>query len=277
MPVMDCATTVAAAIRSMLNQTMSDWSLILIDDGSTDRTLEQIRAFSDSRIYVHSDGRHLGLPARLNQAIGMATGKYFARMDGDDLCYPERLERQLVVLESSPRLDLVGAGMLVFGPGGKPLGCRIGPETHDRICAHPSSGFPLAHPTWCGRRAWFQAHGYADASRRSQDQDLLLRTWKSSQFANLPEILLGYREERVDLRKVLGSRRDFIGSVARESGGWARLETARATLEQAAKGAVDMLAVAFGAESVILAHRHRPLAKREIVRWRKVWIECNEP
>ena len=103
MPVRDCASTVGAAIRSIVHQTIDDWDLILIDDGSTDSTLARIRSFSDDRIRVHSDGLSLGLAARLNQAIELAGGDYLARMDGDDIAYPERLERQIAVLKALPR------------------------------------------------------------------------------------------------------------------------------------------------------------------------------
>ena len=92
---------------------------MVIDDGSTDDTLERTRSFEDDRIRIHSDGRSLGLAARLNQAIELSTGDYFARMDGDDIAYPERLERQVAVLDDAPEIDLVGSQMLVFGKGGK--------------------------------------------------------------------------------------------------------------------------------------------------------------
>jgi glycosyltransferase involved in cell wall biosynthesis len=271
MPVRDCASTVGAAIRSILNQTVDDWDLIVIDDGSTDSTLERIRRFSDDRIRVHSDRLSLGLSARLNQAIELASGDYLARMDGDDIAYPERLERQVAVLESSPEIDLVGARMLVYGKGGRPLGYRPCPEDHEQICARPRSGFALAHPTWFGRLKWFQDHRYDVAAVRCEDHDLLLRTHRESRFANVPAILLGYREERVDLRKTLSSRYHVVGSVARYSGGPMNRTTCLAALEQAAKGLTDTVAVTLGAESLILQHRRRPLPSDDLPRWEEVW------
>lgn len=275
MPVRDCASTVGAAIRSILNQTIDDWDLIVIDDGSTDQTLERIRRFSDDRIRVHSDGLSLGLSARLNQAIELANGDYLARMDGDDIAYPERLERQVAVLEGSPAIDLVGARMLVFGKGGRPLGHRPCPEDHEQICARPRSGFALAHPTWFGRLKWFQDHRYDVAAVRCEDHDVLLRTYRESRFANVRAILVGYREERVDLRKVLSSRYHLVGSVARHAGGSTKRDTCLAALEQAAKGFTDTLAVTLGAESLILRHRRRPLPPDEVQRWSEVWSATN--
>jgi glycosyltransferase involved in cell wall biosynthesis len=254
-----------------VNQTIDDWDLILVDDGSTDSTLARIRSFSDDRIRLHSDGLSLGLAARLNQAIELAGGDYLARMDGDDIAYPERLERQIAVLAESPEVDLVGARMLVFGKEGRPLGYRPCPQDHEQICTRPRSGFALAHPTWCGRLRWFQDHRYDAAAIRCEDHDLLLRSYRESRFANVPAILVGYREERVDLRKVLSSRYHLVGSVSRHAGGPTRPDTCLAALEQAAKGLTDTVAVALGAESLILRHRRRPLPSDDVSRWEEIW------
>ena len=92
MPVFNCEKTLIPAVNSILNQTYSNWELFLLDDGSKDKTLEIANSFKDSRIKVIVDGLNKKLPSRLNQAIEMSQGKYFARMDGDDISYPERLQ-----------------------------------------------------------------------------------------------------------------------------------------------------------------------------------------
>ena len=270
MPVRDCGSTVGVAIRSIVDQTVEDWDLIVIDDGSTDDTLERTRSFDDDRIRVHADGRSLGLAARLNQAIELSSGDYFARMDGDDIAYPTRLERQVSLLSDDPEIDLVGTQMLVFGKGGKPSGYRPSPGGHQEICARPRAGFALAHPTWCGRRRWFERYRYDVAAVRCEDHDLLLRSYEQSRFANVPEILHGYREERIDLPKILSSRYHLVGSVVR-SRGWTHRDPWIAAIEQAAKGATDAAAVAFGAESWMLGHRHRPLSAGALARWTEIW------
>src|SRR4051794_810409 len=94
MPVRDCAATVATAIRSIIHQTADDWSLLILDDGSRDDTVSIACDFEDERVTVVVDGRHEGLATRLNQGIGMATTRFVARMDGDDVSYPERLACQ---------------------------------------------------------------------------------------------------------------------------------------------------------------------------------------
>ena len=219
MPVRNCERTLKLAVGSILAQTYPSWELLLIDDGSSDGTAEIARSFQDSRIIVYSDGMARGLVARLNQAIALSRAKYFARMDGDDVAYPERLERQLAYLESHPDVDLIGAAILVFGQDGTPLGKRVVRPDHEAICSTPASGFGLAHPTYVGRLEWFRRHGYREQALRCEDQDLLLRTYRCSRFANVPEILLGYREETIALRKLLPARRSLPGPCSRNFGG----------------------------------------------------------
>ena len=115
LPTFNCEKTLAIAIRSILNQTYGNWELLLMEDGSSDRTLEVARSFSDPRISVFTDHSHKGRVPRLNQAVAMSRGEYFARMDADDVAYPERLERQAEYLAWHPDIDLLGCGILVFG------------------------------------------------------------------------------------------------------------------------------------------------------------------
>src|SRR5579863_5206493 len=124
MPVLNCEKTLELAMRSIVRQSRGDWALIVIDDGSTDHTVEIARSFSDPRVLVCADGLHTGLSERLNEAIQLSRGEYFARMDGDDVAYPERFERQVRYLEEHPEVDLLGAGILVFKGSGCALGTR---------------------------------------------------------------------------------------------------------------------------------------------------------
>ena len=272
MPVRNCQETLQLAICSLLAQTYPHWELLLIDDGSSDGTLRVMQRFSDPRIRTCSDGGRRGLPARLNQAIAMSQGKYFARMDGDDVAYPERLERQVSYLEQHPNVDLVGAWVMVFGPGGIPLGKRAGSEIHDAICARPIDGFPIAHPTYVGRLEWFRRYRYNEMIPKSQDQELLLRSYRFSRFANVPEILLGYREERIYLKKILIGRWFLAQALARE---FRRRQqpglAVRAVMEQTLKTVVECVAVGTGLNHLILRHRALPITDEELQKWIKVW------
>jgi hypothetical protein len=88
--------------------------------------------------------------------------------------------------------------MAVFGREGTLLGKRSAPDTHAAICKFPHSGFFVAHPTFVGRLGWFRRFQYRESAIRCEDQDLLLRSYRFSQFGNIPEILLGYREETIN-------------------------------------------------------------------------------
>ena len=272
MPVRNCQETLQLAIRSLLAQTYLHWELILIDDGSSDETLRIAQSFADPRIKIHSDGEWRGLPARLNQAIALSQGKYFARMDGDDVAYPERFERQVSYLKQHPGVDLVGARVMVFGLDGIPLGKRTVPETHAAICARPIAGFPIVHSTYVGRLEWFQHYGYRQIAVRCEDNDLLLRAYRFSRFANVPEILLGYREERIDLKKILTGRWFSAQALAREFRRQQRPGLAvRAVVEQILKAVLDCVAVGSGLNYRLLRHRAQPITDTERCEWEHVW------
>jgi len=276
MPVYNCGQTLHLALRSLLFQTYTNWELILIDDGSTDNTLEVIRKYHDSRIRLVADNLHRGLSVRLNQAIQTSHGKYFGRMDGDDIAYPERLAKQVAFLEAHPTVDLVGTWVLVFNQQGQAVGKRAGPALHEQICRSPHSGFPIAHPTFLGKLAWFRHYCYDENALKAQDQDLLLRSYRYSHFANLQEVLLAYREEDLQLKKILKGRHYFMRFLCREySRQGCNLLLIRALFEQVLKGLIDCIAVSTGLKYNLLRHRAQPITLAEQQEWEKVWYIVN--
>ncbi len=140
MPVYNSEASLPAALESIRKQTFRDWELFVIDDGSTDATASVALAASaaDARIQVLVDGRRRGLAARLNECLNLGHGRFFARMDGDDVSYPERLERQVRFLEANPAVDLLGTNMLLFSGAGEVIGARRFPTEHQQICARPN-------------------------------------------------------------------------------------------------------------------------------------------
>jgi glycosyltransferase involved in cell wall biosynthesis len=277
MAVRNCANTLSITIRSILQQSYSHWELLLVDDGSSDGTVGVARGFPDHRIRVIVDGRKAGLPARLNQAISLARGKYFARMDGDDIAYPERLERQIGYLQRHMDVDLLGTRTLTFGRDGEAVGGSQVGESHAEICRYPRAGFLLPHPTWMGAMEWFRAHPYCPAMQKCQDQDLLLRTYRHSRFACIPEILLGYRQEQLSLRKIMISRYYSAKILLRNAFADNDYNLALGLPGQALKAAVDVLAVVTGLNYTILRHRALPVSAADLQRWREVWSAVNEP
>jgi glycosyltransferase involved in cell wall biosynthesis len=279
MPVRNCERTLEIAIRSIQRQTYKDWELLLIDDGSTDKTVEIARSFRDSRINAISDGVHRGLPARLNEAISLSTGKYFARMDGDDVAYPERLASQIQYLKDHSEVDLLGAGILVFKGDGCARGTRTVWRRHDEICRRPWAGFYLPHPTWMGKTAWFRQHGYQPEAVRIEDQELMLRTYLTSRFASLEEILVGYREESLSLRKSLRARvhfvKLFIGLPIDDKN--CRSFAFRGVVEHTLKAMIEIFAITTGMTDQILRHRALQVSREEVARWKEIWAELANP
>ena len=194
------------ALRSIERQTYTNWELLLCDDGSTDGSLELARAIGDPRLVVWSDGKMKGLAGRLNECIGRARGTLIARMDADDISYPDRLRLQVEYLRSHSAVDVVGCGMLICEEDGSAIGKRLAPPEHAGVVANPALGFGLAHPTWMARAEWYRQHLYDPTALRFEDIELLYRAYERSQFANLPGVLYGYREMRGGFSKRLKTR-----------------------------------------------------------------------
>ncbi len=217
MSVHNASATVGLALRSVLAQTYQNWELLVADDGSTDGTREVLSQIQDPRIrLIQEPSGNMGLPFRLNQCMRLAKGYYVARMDADDVAYPQRLERQVQFLERHRDIDLLGTGAVVFKGEGEIVGCYPTACSHEAICRRPWWGFPLAHPTWMGKRTWFMAHPYAEKDIRCEDQALLLRSFSHSRFAALEEVLLGYRMEKVSAIKLGKGRVNYCRRLLRQ-------------------------------------------------------------
>lgn len=276
MPIFNCEKTLVSAVQSILNQSYSNWELFLIDDGSTDRTLDIAKSFKDSRIKVVADGLNQQLSIRLNEAICMSKGKYFARMDGDDISYPERLQIQVDYLEKHPEIDLLGTGMIVFGKNGYSNGKFSETKTHTELCETPWDSIGMSHPTWMGKREWFENFQYRPQAIRIEDQDILLRSYQTSRFAVIPNVLLGYRVESVSLKKTLLSRYYHGVILLQKAVIDNNLLFAYGALKQSAKALVDIFAVVTGLNLKILKHRlgSNQLEMEEKDNWQQIWSRC---
>jgi glycosyltransferase involved in cell wall biosynthesis len=277
MPVYNCEKTLAQAIRSILLQTFQDWEFIIINDGSTDKTMDIAQSFDDPRIRVFADGEQKGLPMRLNEAVKESRGKYIARMDGDDIAYPRRLERQLAYMKEHPEVDLVGAGILVFGFEGVALGKRVGGKIPRRRSAIVGGSIPIAHPTFFGKTEWFTQNRYSVWPKNFQDQHLLLQTLSTSVLRVLPEILLGYREERLSLRKQIRYRLSYLQSTRQLMRSLGPSLAASLISVQMFKLVLDVFAISTGLKYRVLRHRAMPVTRLEAAEWSQVWQAVGVP
>jgi len=192
--VFNGGTPLELSIRSVMRQSWTNWELLILDDGSSDGAVDRLSCLSDPRIIVVRDGYNRGLSARLNQAVSMAKGKYFARMDQDDVCHPERFAKQVAFLESHPVVDLLATQCITMDEQEQLNGILPSAINHADICRRPWQGFYMAHPTWMGRTDWFRRNPYPiPAPYSCEDQELLLRAHRTSCYHTLPERLLAYR------------------------------------------------------------------------------------
>lgn len=182
----------AFAIQSVLNQSFTDFELLLLDDGSTDRSLQIARSFKDKRITVISDGQNKGLAIRLNELSVLSRGEYYARMDADDIMETDRIKHEVEYLESHPDVDVVGSWAYTIDVANRITGeikytpC---PDSLEDVCRHRC----FIHPSVMARRQWFVENPYNTEVLRIEDFELWSRTIKQYKFANLPQHLLFYR------------------------------------------------------------------------------------
>ena len=155
-----------------------------------------------------SDSQNKGLAARLNEAIDLARGRFLARMDQDDISYPGRFSSQVALFHNDPQLDLIAVRAITISRRNEIVGFLPSPLSHAKICSKPWRGFYLPHPTWMGRIEWFRKYRYrSPQSYFCEDQELLLRSYRYSKFACVPEIQFAYRVHRsANLKKQLKTR-----------------------------------------------------------------------
>ena len=196
MPVFNGEKYLAAAIESILTQTLTDFEFIIVDDGSHDRSVEIIRAYQarDERIRFIRHERNLGGARARNQAITLSSGELVAIMDCDDVSFPERLEKQVEYLRKNPAIGVLGAGAQAVDEDLRPLYPFDLPQRHALIAFNLFVGSFLIHPSIMIRRELLESVGGYEPSRRTAiDTELWSRLMWRTRFANLPETLLLYR------------------------------------------------------------------------------------
>lgn len=195
LPVYNAEAFVVSAINSILQQSYRNFELIIINDGSTDATDTLLQPLLvDQRIrYINRENK--GLIATLNEGIALAQGDYIARMDADDISLPERLATQLRYLEQHPKVAVVGSAYQVIDEAGQPISIRKPPQSHTGIAPLFWFGSPFAHPSVMINKRLLGAELYYDPNfLHAEDFELWIRLAKQHRLANLPTVLLNYRE-----------------------------------------------------------------------------------
>ncbi|MFO1061553.1 MAG: glycosyltransferase [Dongiaceae bacterium] len=195
MPVRDGARHLAAALDSIRRQSLAAIEILAVDDGSRDATpaLLAAAARDEPRLRVVRQ-EPAGIVAALNRAVAEARAPLLARMDADDVAWPERLARQAAFLDAHPAVAAVGGGCRLIDRHGRVLGLWQPPTGPAEIAARLPAENCLSHPTVTMRRAAvLQAGGYRAAFAGCEDYDLWLRLAERHDLANLPEPVLDYR------------------------------------------------------------------------------------
>jgi glycosyltransferase involved in cell wall biosynthesis len=275
LPLYNAGSTIQAALHSILLQTYKNWELIIIDDGSTDNGPAIIESISDPRIMLVRDGVNRGISFRLNQALRLGKGYYFARMDADDISFSQRIEKQVKFMQTNPSVDLLATGVLFFKNDGSIQGIMPVKTTHTQICQRPWNGFYMPHPTWLGRMEWFKHYGYNSCADKAEDQELLFRSYQKSHFDCLPDVLLAYRQDQRSFKKMLAARYVFAKSFCCISLNRKQYYLfAKILLIQCIKVVADFISIVFDVKGC--RNKLADTPSNTCVTWQKTWEKVNK-
>ncbi|MCA8968176.1 MAG: glycosyltransferase [Planctomycetes bacterium] len=229
------------AIRSIVEQTLRDFELLILEDVSEIAARATVEEFDDERIRHLVHPEKSSMAAARNRGLALARGAFVAMHDGDDVSYASRLERQVDFLQANPDVDIVGSAIRVIDGNGRPAGMRGYPTTHEAILAALPRFNPIAHPSVMARKTSIvEAGGYDEsATRVCEDYELWSRlAHRGGRFCNLSEALLDYRlhanaSKRTRLRATLADTlaiKDRYWSDARSIGDRVRIAIERGLL-----------------------------------------------
>ncbi len=186
------------AIDSILNQTFRDFEFLIINDGSTDRTIEILRSYHDRRIKIINNERNMGLTKSLNKGLKMARGEYIARMDADDISLPNRLDKQLAVMEKNNNIGVVACWLKIIDDNNN----EIRPWHADRESNSPEEIYYtlffencIAHSSVLfNKKIVLKIGGYDESFKKSQDYELWTRLSKITKITKIKDALVVRRK-----------------------------------------------------------------------------------
>lgn len=207
----------ADAIESILSQTYEEFEFILIDDGSTDDTSAIIKHYAakDNRIVFIEKG-NTGLTDSLNVGISVARGEWIARMDADDVAFPDRFEKQINFVMGHPEVVLLGAGCITIDRKGREIQKYRYPATHDELIKQiEQCGTPFPHSTAFYKRSVVQSVGaYRNRLNGAEDKDLWLRLSSIGRIGCLSDPLIKLRKHSASITAAKGNRLTVLSYAA---------------------------------------------------------------
>jgi len=195
MPVYNGERFLKEAIESILNQTYKNFEFIIVDDGSTDNSLKIIEEYQkrDKRIKLIKNKKNLGMAKSLNKSLRIAKGKYYVKMDSDDISDKERLNKELFFLENNKEYLIVGSNLEVIDDENETIGYRYYPQNDEDIRNLIIIKNPFAHPSVMVRMNVLKKIFYDEKLKASDDYDLWFKLLKYGKGKNLSDFLLKYR------------------------------------------------------------------------------------
>ena len=205
MPVYNAEPFLQEAIDSILHQTFADFEFIIINDGSTDRSEEIIKSYTDPRIKYYANGHNLKLIATLNKGFDLAEGKYIARMDADDISLPDRLQQLYNLMESDETIGLCGTWFETFSGDKTVSTSRYGAD-HSTICFKHLYQIHLSHGTCMFRTAVLKKHGlyFNPDFSHAEDYELWSRISLVTKLANVQQVLYRVRQHENEVSHKYG-------------------------------------------------------------------------
>jgi glycosyltransferase involved in cell wall biosynthesis len=191
MPVCNCENYVAGAIESILNQSFTDFEFIIIEDGSTDKSLEVIQLYKDKRIILEKNVTRRGCYYCRNLGISMVRGKYICGMDADDISAPERFQRQYKFMEENPETGICGSSHRIF-PGG--FISQFITDLEQLKVAFLANNY-CSHPSLIMRKEFLDKYNlrYNEEYYFAADFDFCSRAFRFFTVQNIPDVLYHYR------------------------------------------------------------------------------------
>ena len=215
MPVYNGERYLRAAVDSILAQTLGDFELLIVDDGSTDASVDILHSYQDARIRIVHNETNLGITAALNRGLAEVTGDYVARMDCDDMALPHRLEKQWRLLQDHPDIGLCGTRHGYIGGGKAPIPAET-EDAHLRMALVFEN--PFCHGTVMFRRELVAEQGlrYDPDYRHAEDYEFWIRCARHARLANLPETLVLYRRHEGSVSALFREQQRATASRIRE-------------------------------------------------------------